>query len=180
MKIYDSQIQALYHGVMCPKQYTPTDIACVECPYAVDPVKCTAMMKADMRKLFSKIENGRIAESRQKPLELRISLMLRELGTPAHLLGYDYIKKALLLCWNEPRWLHEMTKGLYPRIAAEVNSVPSRIERAIRHAVEVTWSRGDMDVLNRFFGNTINIEKGKPTNTEFLTQCLEYLKLEDM
>lgn len=99
-----------------------------------------------------------------------ILAMLTELGTPAHIKGHRYIITGLTLLVDNPDAADAITKELYPFIAKQHNTTPSRVERAVRHAVEVTWDRGDLDVLGRYFGNTVRLDKGKPTNSEFMAQ----------
>ena len=97
-----------------------------------------------------------------------VEKILVELGTPAHIKGYRYTVTGLRLVVNNPDLIDVITKELYPQIAATHNTTPSRVERAIRHAIEVTWDRGDLETLMKYFGNTISNTKGKPTNSEFL------------
>lgn len=96
--------------------------------------------------------------------------LLAELGTPAHLTGYRCLVTALLVIVDDPGIIDNITQGLYPMLAAMHDTTPSRVERALRHLIEVTWARGDWGVLNHYFGNTVNAEKGKPTNSEFLAR----------
>lgn len=96
--------------------------------------------------------------------------LLTELGTPAHIKGHSYLVTALLLVNKDPDLIHAMTKGLYEDVAQVHHTTRSRVERAIRHAVEVTWDRSDLDTLARYFGNIVQSAKGKPTNSEFVAQ----------
>ena len=96
--------------------------------------------------------------------------ILVQLGAPEHLLGHPYVVQAVLLVIHDRMYINNITFGLYPQLAARFNTTAARVERAIRHLIEVTWSRGDMDVLNAYFGNTVNPEKGKPTNGEFVAR----------
>lgn len=104
-----------------------------------------------------------------KTLRSTITAIIHEIGVPAHVLGHRYLKDAIAAAVNDPTVLDKnITKRLYPHVASLNNTTPSRVERAIRHAIEVAWNRGDWDTLNNFFGNTIDIDKGKPTNSEFI------------
>ena len=105
-----------------------------------------------------------------------ILAMLAELGTPAHIKGHGFIITGLTLLVDTPDAINAMTKELYPFIAKHHKTTSSRVERAIRHAVEVTWDRGDLDVLARYFGNTVRMDKGKPTNSEFMAQLAIYIR----
>ena len=96
--------------------------------------------------------------------------ILVQLGAPEHLLGHPYVVQAVLLVIHDRMYINNITFGLYPQLAARFNTTAARVERAIRHLIEVTWSRGDMEVLNFYFGNTVNPEKGKPTNGEFVAR----------
>ena len=109
--------------------------------------------------------------------ETIIRQILLELGAPDHLLGHPYVIQAVLLVIHDQMYINNITFGLYPQLAARFDTTASRVERAIRHLVEVTWSRGDMDVLMRYFGNTVSPEKGKPTNGEFVARLANIVKL---
>ncbi len=102
--------------------------------------------------------------------ETLIRQILLELGSPDHLLGHPYVIQGVLLVLHDQMYINNITFGLYPQLAARFNTTAARVERAIRHLVEVTWNRGDVDVLNRYFGNTVSPEKGKPTNGEFIAR----------
>lgn len=108
----------------------------------------------------------------------RISGILKEIGVPAHIKGYHYLRSAIICGLNDPEALEGVTKVLYPTIAKEHATTASRVERAIRHAIEVAWDRGNVDVLQEYFGYTIQAERGKPTNSEFIAMIVDKLKLE--
>lgn len=102
-----------------------------------------------------------------------VAEQLIKLGVPTHIKGYDYIKDAVMLSLKDKDMLHNVTKALYPDIAKHYKTTPLRVERAIRHAIEVTWLRGDPDTLNEYFGNTIDCTKGKATNSQFIATIVE-------
>ena len=102
---------------------------------------------------------------------------LGQLGTPAHVRGYRYLAYALELVVQEEGLLDAITKGLYPRIARKFDTTAARVERALRHAIELTWDRGDIQVLYSYFGNTVSAAKGKPTNSEFVAQISKAIRL---
>ena len=104
--------------------------------------------------------------------------MLHELGVPAHIKGYNYLRECIIMAYKEPDVLNCITKVLYPTIAKHHDSTPSRVERAIRHAIEVAWSRGDIQTLTYYFGSTVDKFKGKPTNSEFIALLADRLRLE--
>ena len=111
-----------------------------------------------------------------KNLKATITALLHEIGVPANLLGYKYLKDAIATAVNEPTVVNKgITKKLYPRVAKLHDTTPSRVERAIRHAIECAWDRGDLEVLSNFFGNTVSMHKGKPTNSEFIAMAAVYL-----
>ena len=111
-------------------------------------------------------------------LEASITEIIHEVGVPAHIKGYQYIREAIMLAVDDMEVINSVTKQLYPTLAKKFKTTPSRVERAIRHAIEVAWSRGEMDVNNQMFGNTISATKGKPTNSEFIAMIADKLRLE--
>lgn len=111
-------------------------------------------------------------------LEAKITNVLHNIGVPAHIRGYHYIREAIMLAVNDIEILNYITKELYPAIANKSNTTASRVERAIRHAIEVAWTRGKIEEIDKFFGYTINTNKGKPTNSEFIALISDYLRLE--
>jgi len=112
-----------------------------------------------------------------KNLEIEVTRIIHEIGVPAHVKGYQYLRAAIMLVTEEINYLGAVTKELYPTIAKRYDTTPSRVERAIRHAIELAWDRGDIDRINKFFGYTINGEKGKPTNSEFIAIIADKLRL---
>ena len=111
-------------------------------------------------------------------LETRVTNILHEIGVPAHIRGYHYMREAILMAINDIDVLNYITKELYPSIAKKCNTTPSRVERAIRHAIEVAWSRGKVDAIDSLFGYTVSNHKGKPTNSEFIALIADRLRLE--
>ena len=112
-------------------------------------------------------------------LEAEITNIIHEIGVPAHIKGYMYLREAITLVVNDIELLSAVTKELYPAIAKKYNTTASRVERAIRHAIEVAWSRGQVDTINKLFGYTIHNEKGKPTNSEFIAMVADKLRLKN-
>jgi two-component system response regulator (stage 0 sporulation protein A) len=110
-------------------------------------------------------------------LEAEITNIIHEIGVPAHIKGYLYLREAITMVVNDIELLSAVTKELYPNIAKKYNTTASRVERAIRHAIEVAWSRGQVDAINRIFGYTIHTDKGKPTNSEFIAMVADKLRL---
>lgn len=111
-------------------------------------------------------------------LEIDITNLIHEIGVPAHIKGYQYLRDAITLVVNHMEYLNAVTKELYPAIAAMNNTTPSRVERAIRHAIEIAWNRGKLETLENLFGYTVQQDKGKPTNSEFIAIIADKLRLE--
>ncbi len=114
----------------------------------------------------------------QRNLEVEVTNIMHEIGVPAHIKGYQYLRDAIMMVVKNLDIINSITKQLYPSIAREYNTTPSRVERAIRHAIEVAWSRGQMDAIDTLFGYTVSIGKGKPTNSEFIAMVADKLRLE--
>ena len=113
-------------------------------------------------------------------LEISITKMLHELGMPAHIKGYQYIRDGIIMIYNNPDIIGGITKELYPDVASKYNTTVSRVERAIRHAIEVSWNRGNWDLMEEIFGHSVDIDKAKPTNSEFIVTIADKLRLEFM
>ena len=110
--------------------------------------------------------------------EVAVTEILHQLGVPAHIKGYQFLRDAILLSTKDGEYIHFITKRLYPEIAARNHTTASRVERAIRHAIEVAWDRGDVDTLNSYFGYTIQSLRGKPTNSEFIAMIADKMRLD--
>jgi len=121
--------------------------------------------------------NG-VKNSSEHDLETNITMYIQQLGVPAHIKGYQYIRDAITMVIEDMETINSITKLLYPSVAKHYNTTPSRVERAIRHAIEVAWDRGNPDVLNELFGYTILGSKGKPTNSEFIALIADKIRLE--
>ncbi|GAB3052287.1 sporulation transcription factor Spo0A [Virgibacillus ainsalahensis] len=117
-------------------------------------------------------------EKQVKDIEASITNIIHEIGVPAHIKGYMYLREAITMVYNDIELLGSVTKVLYPDIAKKFNTTASRVERAIRHAIEVAWSRGNIDSISALFGYTVNISKAKPTNSEFIAMVADRLRLE--
>ena len=116
--------------------------------------------------------------SKGKNLDANITSIIHEIGVPAHIKGYQYLREAITMVYNNIEILGAITKTLYPAIAEKFKTTPSRVERAIRHAIEVAWTRGNIDSISHLFGYTINISKSKPTNSEFIAMVADKLRIE--
>lgn len=124
--------------------------------------------------------SGFRSSSDQKPknLDASITSIIHEIGVPAHIKGYLYLREAISMVYNDIELLGSITKVLYPDIAKKYNTTASRVERAIRHAIEVAWSRGNIDSISSLFGYTVSMSKAKPTNSEFIAMVADKLRLE--
>ena len=113
-----------------------------------------------------------------KPLEIMVTNIIHEIGVPAHIKGYQYLRDGIIMVVDNIDIINQITKQLYPDLAKKYKTTPSRVERAIRHAIEVAWSRGQLETVNNIFGYTISSNKGKPTNSEFIAMIADKLRLE--
>jgi two-component system response regulator (stage 0 sporulation protein A) len=119
------------------------------------------------------------ASSSGDSVQTKITQIMRDVGVPAHIKGYQYMRDAIMMAVNDKEIISAVTKRLYPELAKNHKTTPSRVERAIRHAIEVAWNRGKVDTINDLFGYTINTRKGKPTNSEFIAMVADTLRLSE-
>ncbi|GIP37589.1 stage 0 sporulation protein A [Paenibacillus sp. J31TS4] len=126
----------------------------------------------------SAVRSNVVPMSKGRNLDANITSIIHEIGVPAHIKGYQYLREAITMVYNNIEILGAITKTLYPAIAERYKTTPSRVERAIRHAIEVAWTRGNIDSISHLFGYTINISKAKPTNSEFIAMVADKLRIE--
>ncbi|WP_433744943.1 sporulation transcription factor Spo0A [Paenibacillus amylolyticus] len=136
----------------------------------------TAMSTSNGSSMFMK--SNVVPMGKHKNLDASITSIIHEIGVPAHIKGYQYLREAITMVYNNIEILGAITKTLYPAIAEKFKTTPSRVERAIRHAIEVAWTRGNIDSISHLFGYTINISKSKPTNSEFIAMVADKLRIE--
>ena len=117
-------------------------------------------------------------DGRTPDIEAQVTKIIHQIGVPAHIKGYQYLRTAILLTVRDSDVINSVTKVLYPEVAKRFNTTPSRVERAIRHAIEVAWDRGDVDTLQKYFGYTVSGIKGKPTNSECIAMIADHLSLQ--
>lgn len=155
--------------------------------YVVKPFSLEILLKrirqlAGTEKQFCRSTPGSSAQNgaytQNSDLEVDITNMIHEIGVPAHIKGYQYLRDAITMVVDDMDMLSAVTKELYPEIAKRNKTTPSRVERAIRHAIEVAWNRGKLETLNNLFGYTVAEDKGKPTNSEFIAIVADKLRLE--
>ena len=150
-------------------------------------VRYLMLKPCDMTALVERLEEIRGAaplrqNDKRRPdkhnIEAMVTGIIHEIGVPAHIKGYQYLREAIIIAVNDMDVINAITKVLYPQVAKTFQTTPSRVERAIRHAIEVAWDRGDLDTLQRFFGYTVSNTKGKPTNSEFIALIADKLQLQ--
>ena len=117
-------------------------------------------------------------EDEYQALQRRVTAVIHEVGVPAHIKGYQYVREAIVIAVQDMDVINAVTKVLYPEVARRYNTTPSRVERAVRHAIEVAWDRGDLETLQSYFGYTVSNTKGKPTNSEFIAMIADKIRLE--
>ena len=150
-------------------------------------VRYLMLKPCDMSALVERLEEIRGGESLRIPasrqtgqqsIETMVTNIIHEIGVPAHIKGYQYLREAIIIAVEDMDVINAITKILYPQVAKTFQTTPSRVEHAIRHAIEVAWDRGDLDTLQRFFGYTVSNTKGKPTNSEFIALIADKLQLQ--
>ena len=117
-------------------------------------------------------------QKKKVPIEVRVTNLIHDVGVPAHIKGYQYLREAIIMSVENEEIINAVTKSLYPNLAKVFKTTPSRVERAIRHAIEVAWNRGQIEVHDKIFGYTVNSNKGKPTNSEFIAMLADLLRME--
>jgi len=166
-------VTAAYSSPMLEKQVMEAGAAY----FVIQPYSKTEILKRIFDLIMPETTPAKPAAP-QPDLRILITEILHQIGVPAHIKGYHYLRDSILLAINEPEIINAVTKQLYPSVAKQHDTTSSRVERAIRHAIEVAWDRGDVDVLNSYFGYTIQNSRGKPTNSEFIAMISDKLGLE--
>ncbi len=150
-------------------------------------VRYLMLKPCDLTALVERMEEVRTVVASRVPqlrtgnaggIEAMVTNIIHEIGVPAHIKGYQYLREAIIIAVGDMEVINAITKVLYPQVAKAFQTTPSRVERAIRHAIEVAWDRGDLDTLQRFFGYTVSNTKGKPTNSEFIALIADKLQLQ--
>lgn len=146
--------------------------------YILKPFDLSKLEKIIIKVNSSIRSNKELIELQDKTLQIKISNLLHELGIPSNIKGYQYVRSAILMVYDNPGFIGCITKQLYPDLSIKFNTSKERIERAIRHAIEVSWNRGDIDLMDSIFGHSIDMNKSKPTNSEFIITIADKLRLE--
>jgi len=128
----------------------------------------------------TKYVSAKVPMSHGEPVEVKVTNIIHDLGVPAHIKGYQYLREAIIISVENQEIINSITKTMYPVLAKKYKTTPSRVERAIRHAIEVAWNRGEIAMHDKIFGYTVNSNKGKPTNSEFIAMIADKIRLEAM
>ena len=147
--------------------------------FMAKPCRCEAVVER-LGEILQSDEQGKhhAVKRAEVNIEAMVTSVIHEIGVPAHIKGYQYLREAIKIAVNDMEVINAITKVLYPQVAKAFSTTPSRVERAIRHAIEVAWDRGDLETLQRFFGYTVSNTKGKPTNSEFIALIADRLQLQ--
>ena len=159
------------------KEYTVKAVS----EYNIDYYMLKPFNLESLEKRILEIMNVKEVKYNDKENELRIKIsdMLHKLGMPSHIRGYQYIRDGIIMMYKEPDMLKGITKEIYPELATKYDTTSSRVERAIRHAIEVAWNRGQIEMHEKIFGYTVNSNKGKPTNSEFIAMIADRIRLSE-
>ena len=148
---------------------------CILKPY--DQISLCNHIKDILRARSKNLENNVIDNNDEPDIETQVTKIIHQIGVPAHIKGYQYLRTAIMLTIKDSDVINSVTKVLYPSVAKKYSTTTSRVERAIRHAIEVAWDRGDVDVLTSYFGYTVNTSRGKPTNSEFIAMIADNMRI---
>ncbi len=147
--------------------------------FVIKPYDISTLLDSLLNIMKKENSSGEIRKlSSHTGIEVKVTEILHQIGVPAHIKGYHYLRDSIIMSVEHPEIINAVTKQLYPSVAKKYDTTSSRVERAIRHAIEVAWDRGDVDVLNSYFGYTIHISRGKPTNSEFIAMIADKLRLQ--
>jgi two-component system response regulator (stage 0 sporulation protein A) len=149
-------------------------------PFDMDSLVGQIRQVSGIQNPVQRMENREEAKKPKRNIDASITAVIHEIGVPAHIKGYLYLREAITMVFNDIELLGSITKVLYPEVARKYNTTPSRVERAIRHAIEVAWSRGNMESIAKMFGYTVSVTKAKPTNSEFIAMVADKLRIEYM
>lgn len=146
--------------------------------YLMKPAKNAAVVSRLRQLMKGGEEQANGPQMKSESLENTVTRIIHEIGVPAHIKGYQYLREAIVIAVQDMEVINAVTKVLYPEVAKRYDTTASRVERAIRHAIEVAWDRGDLEVLQKYFGYTVSNAKGKPTNSEFIAMIADRLQLQ--
>lgn len=146
--------------------------------YALKPFELKSLEDIIIKIMSSMKKNNELIELQDKGVQIQVTNLLHALGIPSHIKGYQYIRSAILMVYDNPGFIGGITKELYPDLSIKFNTSIQRVERAIRHAIEVSWLRGDIDLMEEIFGHSVDIDRAKPTNSEFIVTIADKLRLD--
>jgi two-component system response regulator (stage 0 sporulation protein A) len=146
--------------------------------YCLKPFDLEDLKNKIIQTITYKKNNDKIIEIENKDIQIQVTKLLHALGIPSHIKGYQFIRSAILMVYENPGLIGGITKELYPDLSIKFNTSTQRVERAIRHAIEVSWLRGDIDLMEEIFGHSVDIDRAKPTNSEFIVTIADKLRLE--
>lgn len=169
--------------VIISTSYNSSDMIRRVSEYNVDyfilkPYELSDLEKRIIECVSREKDDSKVINLLHSNLQISVTKLLHELGVPSHIKGYQYIREGIILLYDNPSMIGGITKELYPEIAIKFNTTVSRVERAIRHAIEVSWNRGDWRLMEEIFGHSVDIDKAKPTNSEFVVTISDKLRLE--
>ena len=172
----------MFQKVIVSTSYNASEVIRQVSDYGVNYFILKPFELSDLEKriigLFSNESKGKNIDLYYNNLQISITKILHELGIPSHIKGYQYIREGISIIYNNPGTIGGITKELYPELALKFDTTVSRVERAIRHAIEVSWNRGDWDLMEDIFGHSVDIDKAKPTNSEFIALIADKLRIE--
>lgn len=146
--------------------------------YCLKPFELEDLNNKIIQTITNKKKNDKIIELENRDVQIQVTKLLHALGIPSHIKGYQLIRSAILMVYENPGFIGGITKELYPDLSSKFNTSVQRVERAIRHAIEVSWLRGDIDLMDEIFGHSVDIDRAKPTNSEFIVTIADKLRLE--
>lgn len=172
------ELNTLIKLALCPGNCDPEDAVCAICTFRSGGEDCHKHLRAEaLKEVLPQNPEPKEKPSVADNLYDQVTKFLRELGIPAHIKGYMYAREAIVMAVKDPHLIDAITKELYPLVAKKFSTTSSRVERAIRHAIECAWDRGDWEVFLRIFGHTVNSHKGKPTNSEFVALIADDIRM---
>lgn len=171
----------IHKNIIVATSYNAMEVIRQVSEYGVNYYVLKPFEFSDLEKRILELNNkksGKTIDFKHNNLQIAITRMLHELGIPSHIKGYQYIRDAVSIIYERPGVIGGITKELYPELAEKYETTVSRVERAIRHAIEVSWNRGDWDYMEEIFGHSVDIDKAKPTNSEFMVTIADKLRLD--
>jgi len=177
------KLKNLDKKVIVSTSYNASDIIREVSEYGVNyfilkPFELVDLEKRIIESSKIKVQNMKNVDLHHNKMQASITKILHELGIPSHIKGYQYIRDGIEIVYEKPQMIGGITKELYPEIASKYDTTVSRVERAIRHAIEISWNRGDWDLMEDIFGHSVDIDKAKPTNSEFIVTVADKLRLD--